>query len=209
MAHWLDEIERKESRRRGSGSSSARVQDKKFRIQQNYNKNKEVYEAFITTMMNLVNRVNSLPIQYREAFGKINSHRKDTRLDNHLTYFSGSTRVEKTKFRDIFHPFKSIHYKHVRVIYFNVAKLMDKVEVEIYEEMLEKKRHDGKVIPSHEDPNLHHKPSSDKDKFHEIFYYDMSRLNDDLAIRIIDWLAFKEEVQHIPIVLEGEPRFKE
>jgi hypothetical protein len=209
MAHWLDEIERQESRRKGSASSSARVQDKKFRIQQNYAKNKDLYEGFIEKLSNLVERVNNLPLSYREVFGKINQHEKDTRLDNHLSFFSSSRRIEKTEFKNILHPFKSVHYKHVRVIYFNVAKLMDKVEVEIYEELLEKKRHDGKVIPEHEDPHRSHKPHSEKDKFHEIFYYGMEQLSDELAVKILDWLAFKEEVTHIPIVHDGEPRFKE
>ena len=209
MTHWLDEIERQESRRRGSGSSSARVQDKKFRIQQNYTKNKELYEDFMAKMSNLVNRVNSLPMEYREVFGKINSHQKDTKLDNHLYYFSSSRRVEKTEFRSILNPFKTVHYKHVRVIYFNVAKHMDKVEVEIYEELLEKKRHDGKIIPENEDPHHSHKPHSDGDKYHDIFYYEMSKLTDELALQIIDWLSFRAEVQHIPILAEGEPRFKE
>jgi hypothetical protein len=209
MAHWLDEIERQESRRKGSASSSARVQDKKFRIQQNYAKNKKVYDEFIGKLVNLINRVNNLPLVHREIFGKINHHHKDTRLDNHLYFFSSSRRIEKTEFKNILHPFKTVHYKHVRVIYFNVAKLMDKVEVEIYEEMLEKKRHDGKVIPEHESPHQSHKPHSDRDKFHEIFYYEMEKLNDELAVKIIDWLAFHEEVAHIPIVSEGEPRFKE
>ncbi len=209
MAHWLDEIERRESRRRGSGSSSARVQDKKFRIKQNYEKNKEIYESFMSNMMTLVSRVNSLPIEYREVFGKINSHRKDTRLDNHLTYFSGSTSIQKTRFKGLLSPFKSVHYKHVRVIYFNVAKHMDKVEVEIYEELLEKKRRDGKVVPEHEDPHASHKPHAGRDKFHEIYYYEMDKLTEELALQIIDWLTFREEVYHIPIIAEGEPRFKE
>jgi hypothetical protein len=209
VAHWLDEIERQESRRKGSGSNSARVQDKKFRIQQNYTKNKEIYDGFVVKMQSLVNRVNSLPIEHREVFGKINEQEKNSKLDNHLTMFSSSRRVEKTEFKSILHPFKTIHYKHVRVIYFNVAKLIDKAEVEIYEEHLEKKRRDGQVVAEHEDPNHVHKPHSDKEKFHEIFYYDMAKLNDDLAFRIIDWLVFREEVSHIPIVVDGEPRFKE
>jgi hypothetical protein len=209
VAHWLDEIERQESRRRGSGSASARVQDKKFRIQQNYIKNKDIYEGFISKVQSLVNRVNNLPLEYRDVFGKINDQQKDSKLDNHLYLFSSSRRIEKTEFKGILHPFKSVHYKHVRVIYFNIAKLMDKVEVEIYEEMLEKKRHDGKVIAEHEDPHQAHKPHSEKDKFHEIYYYDMGRLNDELAIKIIDWLAFREEVNKIPIIQEGEPRFKD
>jgi hypothetical protein len=209
VSHWLDEIERQESRKRRSASSSARVQDKKFRIQQNYTKNKDLYDGFIAKLQNLVNRVNDLPLEHREVFGKINSKLKDTRLDNHLCYFSSSRRIEKTIFKNILHPFKTIHYKHVRVIYFNIAKLLDKVEVEIYEELLEKKRHDGQIIAEHENPHQSHKPHSERGKFHEIYYYDMTSLTEDLALKIIDWLAFHEEVSHIPIVHDGEPRFKE
>ena len=209
VPHWLDEIEQQESRRKGSASGSARVQDKKFRIRQNYQKNKDAYDGFIGKLQSLVNRVNLLPMEHREVFGKINEKIKDTRLDNHLSNFSSSRRIEKTEFKNILHPFKTIHYKHIRVIYFNVAKLMDKVEVEIYEELLEKKRHDGQVIPEHVSSHQSHKPQSEKEKFHEIYYYEMVQLTDELAIRIIDWLAFHEEVEHIPIVHDGEPRFEE
>ena len=209
MSHWLDEIERFESRKHRSASSSARVQDKKFRIQQNYQKNKEIYEAFISKLQSVIERVNNLPIAYREVFGKINIKQKDTRLDNHLNYYSSSRRTEKTVFKNILHPFNTVHYKHVRVIFFNVAKLMDKVEVEIYEELLEKKRRDGQIIEEHENPKDFHKPHSEKDKFHEIYYYEMDRLDDELTLKIIDWLVFREEVNQIPIVTEGEPRFKD
>jgi hypothetical protein len=209
MSHWLDDIERQESRRKGSASGSARVQDKKFRIAQNYQKNKEAYEAFVVKLQQLVERVNNLPIEHRAVFGKINAKQKDTRLDNHLYYFSSSRRTERTEFKNLLHPFKTIHYKHVRVIFFNVAKLMDKVEVEIYEELLEKKRRDGQVIAEHENPKDFHKPHSESDKFHEIYYYEMEKLTDELAFKILDWLAFHEEVNHIPIVHEGEARFKE
>ena len=209
MVYWLDEIERHESRKKGSGSSSARVQDKKFRIGQNYAKNKNVYDGFMSKMVTLINRVNNLPIEYREEFGKINAQQKDSKLDNHLTIFSSSRRIEKTEFKSILNPFKTVHYKHVRVIYFNIAKLMDKVEVEIYEEMLEKKHRDGKIVPEHENPHHSQKPHSEKEKFHEIFYYDMDKLNDELTTKVLDWLAFREEVNKIPIVFEGEPRFKE
>ena len=211
MAHWLDEIERRESRRKTSGLSSARVQDKKFRIQQNYAKNHEIYDGFLDKMKILVKRVNELPLEYRDVLKMINFTDKDTKLENHLVYFSSSRRVEKMAFKTILKPFKRIHFKHVRVVYFNIAKHLDKVEVEIYEEMLEKKRHDGKVIPENENPELKnsHKPNSDRQKFHEIYYYDMSKLTDELGLQIIDWLTFREEVHHIPIITEGEPRFKE
>ena len=207
--HWLDDLERQEARKHRSASESARIQDKKFRIQQNYDKNHEIYDGFVGKLDSLVERVNNLPMEHREVFGKITGRVKDSKLENHLHFFSSSRRTQKIQFKDILHPFKNIHFKHVRVIYFNVAKLMDKVEVEIYEELLEKKRHDGQIIPENEDPHQNHKPHSEKGKFHEIYYYEMSKLKDDLAIKIIDWLAFHEEVQHIPIVHDGEPRFKE
>jgi hypothetical protein len=209
VAHWLDEIERQESRKRGSASGSVRVQDKKFRIHQNYQKNKETYEAFVGKLQNLAERVNNLPMEHREVFGKINVKQKESRLDNHLNYLSSSRRTEKTEFRSLLHPFKTVHYKHVRVIFFNIAKLMDKVEVEIYEELLEKKRRDGQVVEEHETPKGSRKPHSERDKFHEIYYYEMGKLDDDLAYKIIDWLVFREEVNSIPIVTNGEPRFKE
>jgi hypothetical protein len=91
-----------------------------------------------------------------------------------------------------------------------VAKLMDKAEVEIREEFLEKKRRDGQIISDAEDKNKSNKPEGfDTDKFHQIYYYDMDKLTPELALKIIDWLAFKEELDHIPVIEEGEPRFRE
>jgi hypothetical protein len=209
VTHWLDDIERRESRKQGHASDSARIQDKKFRIQQNYEKNQKVYNDFIERLHSLVDRVNNLPLEYREEYGKINFREKPSKLDNHLKYFSSSRRTQKTEFKGLLHPLKIVHYKHVRIIYFNIAKHMDKVEVEILEEFLEKKRRDGKVVPEHENPHQFKKPESEKDKFHEIYYYEMGKLTDDLVYKILDWLAFKEKVDHIPIVLDGEARFKE
>ncbi len=42
----------------------------------------------------------------------------------------------------------------------------------------------------------------------DIYYYGMEKLTDELAYQIIDWLTFREEVDHIPVVTGGEPRFK-
>jgi hypothetical protein len=81
--------------------------------------------------------------------------------------------------------------------------------VEIYEELLENKRRDGQVVEELENPKDFHKPHSEKDKFHEIYYYEMDRLDDELTLRIIDWLVFREEVNQIPIVTGGEPRLKD
>jgi hypothetical protein len=209
LTHWLEELERKENRRRRSASDSARVQDKKFRIKQNYDKNKQTYDGFIRKIFDLAERVNTLPTEHREDFGKINAKKKQTKLNNKLSYFSSSRRVQKTEFRGILNPFKTVHYKHIRVIFFNIAKVMDKIEVEIKEEYLEKKRKDGKIT----DDDVRHdhvKPKNDrKDKFHQIYYYDVNNLTDDFAFKIIDWLAFHENLDHLPVVHDGEKRFED
>jgi Rad3-related DNA helicase len=208
VAHWLDEIERIENRKHRSASESARIQDKKFRIQQNYEKNRDIYDGFVGRLDNLVERVNNLPMEHREVFGKITGRVKDSKLNNHLHFFSSSRRTQKVQFKDILHPFKNIHFKHVRVIYFNIAKIMDKVEVEILEELLEKKRRDGKVVQEHEMGRDFKTPHSDKDKFHGIYYYDIEKLTDELAYQIIDWLAFREDLNHLRIIRDGEQRFQ-
>ncbi len=208
MGHWLEDIERHESRKHRSARDSARIQDKIFRIKQNYEKNKEIYDAFITKLDELVERVNSLPMEYREEFNKLKSQEKKSKLDNKLHFFSSSRRHQKMEFKGFLNPLKNVKYKHVRIIYFNVAKLMDKAEVEIREEFLEKKRRDGQIISDAESKNTSNKPSGiDSDKFHQIYYYDMDKLTPELALKIIDWLAFKEELDHIPVIEEGEPRF--
>jgi hypothetical protein len=209
VSHWLDEIESREGKRRRSARESARIQDKMFRIQQNFEKNKERYNSFIATLDNLIGRVNDLPMEHREIFGKLKSQAKQTRLDNKLHIFSASKRAQKTEFKSILRPFRTVHYKHVRVIYFNIAKIMDKVEVEIREELLEKKRRDGQMIPEHEVHLGSRKPTGQqKDKFHMIYYYDIDNLDEDFALRIIDWLVFREDLHHLPIIRDGEPRFK-
>lgn len=210
MGHWLDDIERHESKKHRSARDSARIQDKIFRIKQNYEKNKEVYEAFIEKLSNLVDRTNNLPMEYREEFNKIKSKYKESKLKNHLYYFSSSRRQQRMQFKGLLNPLKSVHYKHVRIIYFNVAKLIDKVEVELREELLEKKRRDGQVIPEVDTKNKVIKPSEDGHaKFHQVYYYDMNKLTPELAYKVLDWLAFKEELDHIPVVEEGEPRFRD
>jgi hypothetical protein len=208
VSHWLDEIENQERKKHRSASDSARIQDKKFRIQQNYEKNREVYNGFMEKMHGLVERVNKLPMEYREIFNKINGQEKKSKMENHLHMFSSSRRTQKTQFKSFLQPLKAVHFKHVRVIYFNVAKVMGKVEVEILEEFLEKKRRDGKVIPEHEVGKGFKKPESDNDKFHEIYYYDMEKLNEEFALQIIDWLAFKENLEHLVVIHDGEPRFE-
>ena len=206
MVHWLEEIERQESKKKRSGRDSARVQDKMFRIKQNYENESRLYNHCILKLDALAERVNNLPVEHREIFGKITFKAKQTRLDNKLHYFSSSRRVQKTEFGGLLNPLKNVHYKHVRLIYFNIAKIMDKVEIEVKEEFLEKKRRDGKLEDDHKSHSV--KPKDErKDRFHQVYYYDMSNLTDEFAFKIIDWLTFHENIDHLPVIHDGETRF--
>ena len=209
MAHWLEELERQESRKHQSAKDSARIQDKIFRIRQNYEKNQEIYDGFLEKLVNLVNRVNHLPLQHRKEFGMIGAKAKESKLDNKLHYFSSSRRVTKIEYRGILNPLKNVHYKHIRVVFFNVAKIMDKAEIELKEEMIEKKRHDGKVIPEHPEgsEDSSQRGRSRENYFHNVYYYDMDKLTEDFALRLIDWLTFHEDIEYLPVIHDGEARF--
>ena len=203
MSHWIEDAEKRGKNIDKPSGDSARIQDKKFRIRQNYQKNKPIYDGFIKKMNSLIDRVNQLPIEHREEFGKINSSEKKSHLDNKLWHFSSSRRYHKRVFKSLLQPFSSAHFKHVRLIYFNVAKLPDKAEVEIREEHLEKKRLDGMLVDSE---HSSFKEKKGMPRLRKIYYYPMDRLNDDLAFRIVDWLAFHEGIEHLPFLKDGEER---
>jgi len=209
MGHWLDDIEQQENKKKRSAASSARVQDKKFRIQQNYEKNKGLYDAFVQKLFSLVDRVNDLPLEHREIFGKIAAKSKQSRLDNHLFYFSSSRRMVKMEYGGLLRPLKNAHYKHLRIIYFNIAKIMDKVEIEVNENFLEKKRKDGTLDSGETGKRVRKPKGEERDSFHQIYYYDMDNLTDEFAMKIIDWLAFHEDINCLPVIHNGEQRFKD
>ncbi len=197
MINWLEEAEQELEKKKGSKKHSARILDKKFRIQENYKKNKDKYDEFIAKLNELVDRVNNLPIEKKQPFGYINSKEKKSRLNNHLNYFSSSNRIEKLKFRGLLKLFKLSHYKNVRVIYFSVSRHMDIVGIEIKERSLLKERikAGSKTDEKKGDTGSKHK---DQDSIHFKFAWDMNKLDDELAIQVISWLAFKEDMRNLP-----------
>jgi len=197
MINWLEEAEQELDKKKGSKKHSARVLDKKFRIQENYKKNKDKYDEFIAKLNELVDRVNNLPIEKKQPFGYINSKEKKSRLNNHLNYFSSSNRIEKLRFRGFLKLFKLSHYKNVRVIYFSVSRHIDIVGIEIKERSLLKERikAGSKTDEKKGDKGSKHK---DQDSIHFKFAWDMNKLDDELAIQVISWLAFKEDLRNLP-----------
>ena len=72
MSNWLEEAESKKSLMDENGTSLDKTELKKEAIAQNYKANQELYERLIQQLEGLAVRVNDLPMEYRESFGKIN-----------------------------------------------------------------------------------------------------------------------------------------
>lgn len=191
MAHWLEEAE-KDGHPRAPGSSlqHERTLHKKEGILANYIKYQNQYDDFISRMHHLIDRVNNLPMTKREPFGQMEARSKDSKLNNHLNIFSSSHRLVRPGKTGMFSWFKKYHFKHIRVIYIHVPKVPGMAELEIKENYLARtaidpKTKSGKVI----------KPVGKSEKLHVLFYFDMNKLSEEVALDIIDWLAFSREIE--------------
>lgn len=199
MSHWLEEAEREEQRKRERPSrESAKVQDKIFRIRKNYEANKESYEGFIDYFFDLCTRANNLPAEKKIPWKQIDFRKKESKLENHLYYASTSESLDKMVKTRSFPFLKRQHYKHLRSVHFNISKKMDYAELEIRDDYLAKTR-----LKSNNDREIIIDDGFPRVKV--VFEYKISRLNKDLALKILDWLAFKTNVNTLPF---GEEHFK-
>jgi len=201
MTHWLEEAEREEQlKKQRPTHESAKIQDKIFRINKNFEANKEAYEKFIDNLHDLCERANHLPSEKREPWNHIEVKSRESKLDNHLYTFSTDERLDKVVPTSRFPFFKKQHFKHIRQIYFAVSKEMGKCEIEVKDDYLAKTRlnlDDGKESD---------KPSIDGlPRIKVVFLYDINDLNKENAMKILDWLAFKIDVKSLPF---GEEHFK-
>lgn len=191
MGHWLDDAEKDgHSREPGSSLHHERTLHKQEGILANYLKYKLQYDNFISGMHHLIDRVNSLPMTKREPFGQMESRAKDSKLNNHLNIFSSSRRLVRPGKTGLFSWFKKYHFKHIRVIYIHVPKVSGMAEMEIKENYLartaiDSKSKSGKAI----------RPAGQSEKLHILFYIDMNALSNEVALDIIDWLAFSREIE--------------
>lgn len=184
MGNWLEEIENKENKKSSlSQEAKQRIQIKKEKVALNYKKNGQIFDNYINRLNELVSRVNSLPEEDRSEFIEIDSRNKKTEFDNHLHIFSSSKRILIKHKRFFFFGEKNYRYKYIRVIYFNISKEIDKVEIEIKDKYLSKG---------------HNRKYSNED-IHSIYKLDFNVLNETLAYQIVNWLAFKSDVRNLGI----------
>jgi len=191
MGHWLEEAE-KDGRYAEPGSSlqHERTVHKKERILANYIRFKLQYDEFISMMYHFIDRVNNLPLAKRVPFGLMEARPKDSKLNNHLNIYSSSRRIVRPGRTGLFSWFRKYHFKHIRVLYIHVPQVPGKAEIEIKENYivrtaLNSKSKSGKGI----------KPAGKAEKLHVLFFFDMNNLNNEVALDIIDWLAFSREIE--------------
>ena len=82
------------------------------------------------------------------------------------------------------------------MVFINVSKHLDKIDLEIRQDLFERKR-------INEDGNTgkhHHK--NKKDHIDLVIHLDIILLNDELAQKILDFLAFRCELNDFPIPFE-------
>lgn len=198
MADWLDEAEKKANRGERKGSSSERIQIKKDRIAENYQKNQQKYDGLIASLLELVDRVNALPENFRKEFGKIEGKRKSSKLNNHLFILSSSRRIEGSSGRGFLSFFFPKHVKHIRVIFFSVSKYPDKCDIEIKESFLERKR------MRHDASNA--SPQKDHIGQHVLLNVFFDEIPAETTRRIIDYMAFKCKISELQLPIQQKPK---
>lgn len=198
MSHWLEEAERhKHRKQRGSTRLHEKIYRKREEIQNNYHENREAYESFVFKLYEFVDRVNELPFEKRKDFGKIDSRQKTSKLDNRLNIFSSSIRMKRRKKKGLLpmQMLKLHHYKHIRVIFVNVSRHYGYIEMELKDHVLRRSRmKDSEKRGNKEDKENKDHESGDQEKFHVLFNFPMNKLNEEISLEIIDWLAFKQDL---------------
>ncbi len=184
MKSWLEEIEERELKKAAlSANTEQRIQLKTEKIAANYLQNKDHYENFISNLTGLVQKANSLPNDEKKDFSQIDIQLKDTNFNNKLTVFSSSTRFSISKKKYLFFGNVVFRFKHIRVFYFSISKELGKINIEYKEKYLSK----GNQLK-------HIKEDS-----HFSYVLDFGILSDELAYQIINWLAFKSEINELHI----------
>jgi hypothetical protein len=194
MSDWLEEAEKRARHDGLSQGQSERFQVIVDRIQENYEKNQKVYDDFVRFLIDLVKRANSLPQELKPTFSKIDAIPKPTKLNNQLYIFS-SSRHSKQRKPGFFSFLKPVHIKNVRVFYISVSRQLDKIDLELKESKLERKR---KRIDS-----KNSLPHSDKDRVDIVFHYPMDKLDHEFANKALDWLAYKSDLEELPLDFEN------
>jgi hypothetical protein len=198
MSNWIEEAENKNRPSAGSEVLKGKIRKRKAAVRQNFEANKLAYESFINELRHLVDRVNNLPIEHRREFGKIKLNAKKSKLDNGLYYITSSRSVKKRIFISLTSLFNKSDFKNIRAGYFTISRHEGMTDVEIKENLLLKVR----MKSNSGNERVMKLKKKDWGRRNKLFRMNMERLNNDLAMEIIDWIAFKREMEEISFFTE-------
>ncbi len=194
MTHWLEEAEKKYQEIINPPKvDKKKIERKKSEIQANYMAHGEAYENFVQQFFDLCQRANNLPPEARVPWGLIEAKSKENKLDNHLAWFASRYRFEKRVPTKSFPFVKTRHYKQVRKIMVSLSRTMGMANLEIYENYLAKTRLKLDDESDHQDFL-----NDGFEKTHDIYHFEIDKLDKDLALKLLDWLTFRTETAELP-----------
>lgn len=187
MTHWLEDAEKHHTPEGDSLSGNERFNLKYQKIQLNYAQYQKQYDAFIGEMHGLILRVNNLPVNQRVPFSKMEGREKESRLKNKLNIFSSSQRINKSGFFGFLPFVKTHHFKHIRVVFITISDKPGMIDLEMKENILIRE-------PIRKEKSIQQGKSDKHSKFHVIYCFPIEKLNEQVGLEIIDWLAFRKAV---------------
>jgi hypothetical protein len=194
MTHWLEEAEKKYQEIINPPKvDKKKIEKKRSEILENYKEYGEIYDGFIQQFFNLCQRANNLPPEARIPWGLIEAKSKENKLDNHLAWFASRYRFEKRVPTKTFPFIKTRHYKQVRKIMISVSRTRGMANIEVYENFLAKTRMKSNDESDHEDFL-----NDGFERIHNIYHHEINKLDRELALKLLDWLTFREETASLP-----------
>jgi len=187
MPHWLEEAEKRQYAEKEVVSGADRIRNRYNKIQENVTKNGKQFDDFTKDVHELIARVNNLPDTQDRPFNRMEAREKDSKLINHLNIFSGSRRIYRRKFWGLLPFLESFRFKHLRVIFINVSGKEGMCELELKENILLR---ETKGI----ERNSKRKHFGSSGRLHVIYPFPINKLDHELALEIIDWLAFTKDI---------------
>ena len=201
MSNWLEQAESVYAFGDVDIRLDERLEKKRSAIEKNYRLHHHEYDSIITQLKSLIDRINNLPVEFRHPYGKLNFHYKESKLNNRLHYVSSSYRIKKRLYNSIFRFFKQYTFKKVRVAYFTVSSEEGFIDIELKENLLLKVRMDREG--KHEKIRRPRPNNSDRKDYR--FMFDLNAVTVSVSREIIDWLAFKTEMEEVSF-FEKEPQ---
>jgi len=196
MSHWLEDAEKKISKRQNYKIEiRERIDHKKSDVDTNRSMIEKDFLQIINSFDSLIERINNLPRHDRMPFGQIFGKPKLNKLDNQLHKYHSSRKIIVKEFSGLLKPFKSQHYKNTRSFFISIDR-------EKYHILLEYKEIKAKRVRINDQiQNLWQKinfvkaiqKKEDYDVKENIQHIHINMFNEDYLLKHMDWLAFKDK----------------